>query len=113
MQGQGVLWVFHGHITAAGLGIRHVSRVCVGIFTRAARCVFVCLLVRPAGRATAPDGSEECTRVQDAAKAYILNLFKSKYTETEKKVCLCVVGVCVLVRGALVTSVCRRAGCWL
>ena len=39
-----------------------------------------------AGRATAAEGSEECTRVQDAAKAYILNLFKSKYTETEKKV---------------------------
>jgi hypothetical protein len=39
-----------------------------------------------AGKCTAPEGTEEYTRVQEAAKAYILNLFKSKYTETEKKV---------------------------
>jgi len=38
-----------------------------------------------AGKCTAPEGTEEYTRVQEAAKAYILNLFKSKYTETEKK----------------------------
>lgn len=39
-----------------------------------------------AGIVTGPEGSEEATRVQDAAKTYILNLFKTKYTETEKKV---------------------------
>jgi len=38
-----------------------------------------------AGIVTGPEGSEEATRVQEAAKSYILNLFKSKFTETEKK----------------------------
>ena len=48
-------------------------------------CCVACVS-RAAGRCTAPEGTEEYTRVQEAAKAYILNLFKSKYTETEKKV---------------------------
>lgn len=39
-----------------------------------------------AGKVTAPEGSDDATRVQEEAKSYILNLFKSKYTETEKKV---------------------------